>query len=86
MKVEVLQATGCAKCLRELDGLRAAARQTDPAVEWTELDMLQVLDYAVELGVLKAPAVVIDGELVFPSLPAPDALARAMRTRLEGAR
>ena len=44
-----------------------------------------MLDYAVELGVLKPPAVAIDGELVFPSLPTPDALVAAMRKRLNAA-
>ena len=81
MKVEILHATGCSKCLRELDGLRAAARQVDPAVEWKEIDILRALDYAVELGVSKPPAVVIDGELVFLSLPTSALLDAAMRQR-----
>lgn len=85
MKVEVLHATGCVRCLRELGDLQAAARQADPNVEWKELDILQALDYAVELGVLKPPAVAIDGELVFSSLPTSRALAAAMRKRLEAA-
>lgn len=85
MKVEVLHASGCAKCIRELDGLRAAARQADPAVEWKELDIVAALDYAVELGVLRPPAVAIDGQLVFASLPTPDALAAAMHERCQGA-
>ena len=81
MKIEVLRAPGCAKCDRELGGLRVAARQVDPTVEWAELDIGQAIDYAVELGVLKAPAVAIDGELAFTALPAPAALAAAMRQR-----
>ena len=86
MKVEVLHAPGCTRCLRELDGLRAAARQADPDLDWNEIDILQALDYAVELGVLKPPAVAIDGELVFVSLPSADALAAALRKRLAAAR
>ena len=85
MKVEVLHAPGCTRCLRELDGLRAAARQADPDLDWNEIDILQALDYAVELGVLKPPAVAIDGELVFVSLPSADALAAALRKRLAAA-
>jgi thioredoxin 1 len=81
MKIEVLHATGCAKCLRELDSLRALARRVDPAVEWQELDVLAALDYAVELGVLKLPAMAIDGTLAFASLPTPDALSAAIRER-----
>ena len=85
MKVEVLHAPGCTRCLRELDGLRAAARQADPDLDWSEIDILQALDYAVELGVLKPPAVAIDGELAFVSLPSADALAAALRKRLAAA-
>lgn len=82
MKIDVLQSTGCAKCLREMPELRAAAQAVDPGVEWHELDILQAIDYAVELGVLRPPAVAIDGELVFPSLPSAEALTAAMRARL----
>ena len=85
MKVEVLHAPGCAKCLGQLPSLQAAARQADPNVEWKELDIVQALDYAVELGVLKPPAVAIDGKLVFPSLPTVDTLRAAMRKRIAAA-
>ena len=85
MKVEVLHAPGCAKCLGQLPSLQAAARQADPNVEWKELDIVQAIDYAVELGVLRAPAVAIDGELAFASLPTPEALSAAMRKRLGAA-
>lgn len=86
MKVEVFHATGCAKCLRRLNGLRTAAREVEPSVEWSELDILKSLDYAVKLGVFTPPAIAIDGELVFPSLPTPDALTAAMRRRLDATR
>ena len=83
MKVDVLHAAGCAQCQREISALHAAAKAADPGVEWRELDIVQAIDYAVELGVFKPPAVAIDGELVFPSLPSADALVAAMRARLE---
>jgi thioredoxin 1 len=84
MRIEVLQSSACGNCLREMPKLRAAAQAVDPGVEWRELDIVQSIDYAVELGVLKPPAVAINGELVFPSLPTADALAAAMRFRLHG--
>jgi hypothetical protein len=37
--------------------------------EWRELNVLDDLDYAVELGVMTLPSIVIDGELVFTSTP-----------------
>jgi len=52
MKVEVLHAGGCANCVTQLDKLRTAAQDVDPAVDWRELDILQAINYAVELGVL----------------------------------
>ncbi len=81
MKVDVLHAPGCAKCSRELDGLRTAALAQDSTVQWRELNIVNAIDYAVTLGVLKPPAVAIDGELVFAKLPSPDALVAAMRER-----
>ncbi|VTU44415.1 thioredoxin family protein [Variovorax sp. RA8] len=81
MKIEVLCASGCAKCSRELDDLRAAAWRADPALEWKELEIVAALDYAIELGVLRPPAVAIDGVLVFASLPTPEALAAAIHER-----
>lgn len=85
MKVDVLHAAGCAKCLGRLPSLKAAARQADPEVEWNELDIVQALDYAVALGVLKPPVVAIDGQLAFSSLPTAEALQAAMRKRLGAA-
>lgn len=84
MKVEVFRAGGCSHCLKELPALRSAAESVEPDVHWRELDILQSIDYAVELGVLKAPAVAIDGMLAFGYLPDPKELAAAMRQRKEG--
>lgn len=79
MKVEILNSPGCAHCQRELPRLCELARQIDPNVDWLELDITQVIDYAVDLGVMKAPAVAIDGRLAFTYLPSRDELAGAMR-------
>ena len=82
MKVELLYAADCPSCLRDRDALKAAALRADPGLDWRELDIVKSLDYAVELGVLKPPALAIDGELVFSALPTPAALAAALRQRL----
>ena len=82
MKVEVLYAPGCSKCLRELPTLRAAAASVVAELDWQEIDIAQAIDYAVELGVMKPPAVAINGKLAFTALPSADALANAMRQHL----
>ncbi len=50
-----------------------------PDTQWREIDPVEELDYAVELGVLTLPAVAIDGKLVFSSLPTAEQLVAAVR-------
>ena len=64
--------------------MKAAATQQAPDLTWREVNVLDELDYAVELGVLTLPAVVIDGELVFASLPSPLELRDAIAQRQAG--
>jgi len=54
-------------------------------LEWRELNVLDDLDYAVELGVMTLPSIVIDGELVFSSTPTVAQLRDALIER-HGAR
>ncbi len=80
IKVEVFASPGCGKCgqakevLRKLSGQLGARR-----VQWREVNVLEELDYAVELGVLATPAIAIDGVLVFTGLPP----VRKLRGELE---
>jgi glutaredoxin len=69
MKIELFYTPGCAKCVTARDDLRAAAEEAVPGVTWRELNALDELDYAVELGVVTLPAIAIDGKLVFSTLP-----------------
>lgn len=52
-------------------------------VTWRDINLLDELDYAVELGVLTPPSIAIDGELVFPSLPGAAKLREELARRLE---
>lgn len=83
MKIELLYSPGCKQCDAARNGLKAAAEQTcaDAPLVWTELNVLEHLDYAVELGVLTLPAIAIDGELVFASLPSPRELSAELSQR-----
>lgn len=82
MKVEILYAPSCSKCKRDLPTLRAAAASIVQEVDWQEIDIAQAIDYAVELGVMKPPAVAINGKLEFTALPSATALGNAMRRHL----
>lgn len=50
-------------------------------VEWREVDVLDDLDRAVDLGVLTLPALAIDGKLVFTALPSVEQLVAELRRR-----
>lgn len=69
MKVELFYTPGCEKCSNGGEELRATATELVPELVWRELNVLEELDYAVELGVLTVPAIAIDGEVLFSSLP-----------------
>lgn len=69
MKIELFYSAGCSQCAAAQTSLKAAAQQAVEGLEWREINVLDELDYAVELGVLTLPAIAVDGELVFSSLP-----------------
>jgi len=81
--VEVLTASGCGRCQK----VRALAREVitelgDGRVRYCEINVIEGIDYAVELGVLSTPAIALNGELVFASTPSPAKLRRAIQRRL----
>jgi len=81
--VEVFSSPGCGKCGRAKDVLRKIAEELgEGQVTWREVNILKELDYAVETGVLATPAIAIDGELVFTSLPSAAKLKSVLMQRL----
>jgi thioredoxin 1 len=84
MKVELFHTPGCPACLAAQCELRTAAQQTVKDLEWHEVNVVDKLDKAVELGVLTLPSIVIDGELVFTSLPTAAQLRKALIERSKG--
>lgn len=83
VSVELLYSKGCSKCAEAREELRSAAQSAGP-VDWKEVDVAQHPNRAVELGVVSTPALAINGELVFPSMPSPSELRKAIRTTLGG--
>lgn len=81
MKIELFQVPGCARCDSAKVQLQAVA--VDAGVEWYEVNALEVLDRAVDLGMLTLPALVIDGKLIFAALPTPEALRRELTRRAQ---
>lgn len=81
MKLELFHHPGCARCSAAHSELRAAASEVVPGVVWRDVDATTELDRLLEVGVLSLPALAIDGELAFSSLPTPTQLAKELRRR-----
>jgi glutaredoxin len=84
-KVEVFTAPGCGKCGKAKDELENIVGQLgSDKFEWREVNILQEMDYAIDLGVLSTPSIAINGELVFTALPSAKKLLEALSNSLEG--
>ena len=84
IKVEVFSSPGCSRCGQVFDILQTITQELGAErIEWREVNVLDELDYAVELGVLSMPAIAIDGELVFKSHPSIGKLREALEARLQ---
>lgn len=84
MKVEVFSTPGCSKCAQAREALQAVvASFGQDRVTWREVNVVDDIDYAVELGVVVPPSIAIDGELVFPTLPTANKLKDELLRRLE---
>ena len=81
MKIEIFHTPGCSECIAAHAKLRMAAQETVENLEWRELNVLDDLDYAVELGVLTLPSIALDGELIFTSMPTITQLREALMKR-----
>jgi len=81
--VEVFTSPGCAKCGEAKDRLQRVATELGAdRVAWREVNVLEHLDRALALGIMSSPAIAIDGELAFASLPSAAKLRTVLETRL----
>ena len=84
IRVEVFSSPGCSKCAQAKKVLeKMAAELGGEAVQWREVNILDEMDHAVDLGVLTTPAIAIDGKLVFSGLPSAGRLRAELERRLQ---
>lgn len=82
--VEVLTAYGCGHCLKAQALVRSVVDEfREVQVRYRAVNVVEEIDYAVQLRVLSTPAVAIDGTLVFASLPSPKKLRSAIEAQLQ---
>ena len=83
LKIEVFSSPGCSKCGHAKEVLRNLADELGgDKIQWREVNILDEMDHAIELGVLSTPSIAINSELVFTSLPSAKKLRAELETRL----
>lgn len=83
INVEVFSSPGCSKCSHVKSILKKIAIEVGGGlIQWRDVNVLEELDYAVELGVMSTPAIAIDGELVFSALPSIAKLRAELASRI----
>lgn len=82
--VEVLTASGCGRCQKARSlAKEAIAELGDCRVHYREINVVDEIDYAVQLSVMSTPAIALNGELVFPGPTSKSKLHQAILERLE---
>jgi len=83
LKVEIFSSPGCGKCGHAKEALHKLVDEIGAdKIQWNEVNILDALDYAVELGVMSTPSIAINGDLVFSSLPSIKKLRAELEARL----
>lgn len=81
--VEVLTASDCGRCQKTKTlAKEVIAELNDSRVCYREINVVQDIDYAVQLGVMSTPAIALNGELVFASPPSRAKLCQAILQQL----
>ncbi len=84
INVDVFSSPGCGKCGHAKEVLRKLVEELgEEKVSWRDVNILEDIDYAVELGVLSTPSIAINGELVFKSLPSEKRLRDVLINQLK---
>ena len=86
MKIELFHVPGCTQCAASEGSLKATATEIVGAVDWRDVNVLDELDHAVDVGVLSLPSIAIDGELAFSSIPTIRQWRNALLRRAKGRR
>jgi protein-disulfide isomerase len=86
IKVELFTSLECRRCAQAKDVLREIVGDVGAnRIRWRTVNVIEEVDYAVSLGVLSTPAIAIDGELLFTSLPSAKKLRQVLEQRLNKA-
>jgi len=84
ISIEIFSAPNCNRCGKGKILVAELVAELAADISWRVVDVVEELDYAVDLGVLATPAIAIDGKLVFASLPSKKKLREVLLQRVAG--
>ena len=84
LKLELFSSPACGKCGQVKKKLQKIADQSEGAIEFTVVNILQEMDYALKLGVLSTPAIAVNGKTAAFGLPDMEELEKILADHLTG--
>ncbi len=78
VKIELFSSPACGKCDQVKKKLQDIADQSDGTLEFVVINILEQMDYALQLGVLSTPCIAVNGKLEFFGLPTMDELQQVL--------
>jgi len=83
IKVDIFSSPGCGKCGHAKIVLENIAKAMGGnKIEWRDVNILDEMDYAIDIGVLSTPSIAINGVLIFTSLPSEKKLRAELEKQL----
>lgn len=83
LNIEVFSSPGCSKCGHAKDVLRQLVEELGgDRIQWREVNILDEMDHAIELGVMSTPSIAINSVLVFSRLPSEKKLRAELENQL----
>jgi len=82
INIEIFSAPGCNKCGKAFQLAEKILKElNDESISLRLVNIVDELDYAVDLGIRATPGIAINGVLVFTAMPDAEALRKAIRSQ-----
>ena len=84
ISIELFSSPACGKCDQVKKKLQKIADKSGGTVDFSIINILEQMDYALELGILSTPSIAINGKLEFIGLPPMDKLQQILDRESDG--
>lgn len=83
LNIEIFSAPGCSKCGKAFQLTEAVLKELDnQSINLRLVNIIDELDYAVDLGIRATPGIAFNGVLVFTAIPSAEGLREAIASHI----